>query len=88
MHYVLEISFTVKLLSFSDTEKARNSSKACLCRAGQHSTEFMQRIFFLLLLQFGALPSLRLDEMRVMQSKRIVFQCSSAACGNRVVKRV
>lgn len=37
---------TVKLHSFPDTEKPPNSSKACLCGAGQHSTEFMHTFFF------------------------------------------
>lgn len=89
MHHVLEITF-IQLLSLSNAEKAQNASKVCLLQAGQHSFEFTQSFFFFFFyfLQFGALPSLHLDRMRVVQSKRIVFQRSSAACGNRAVKRV
>lgn len=87
-----ERGFAVHFLSFW-CWTTQNSSKPCLCRTGLHSTEFMHTFFFPLPPVWSfTIPSAwpkraRLDRLGVMQSKRIVFQCSSAACGNRAVKR-
>lgn len=90
MHHVFKITFTV-VLSFWHWKGATTHQRLVFFEQGSIPLSSHRGFFFFFFsyfLQFGALTFPELDRIWVMQSKRIVFHCSSVACGSIAVKRV